>query len=50
MPEDELPISLLKITFINSDFSEFMSTLPSDATRINKTKAALPEAMKYYKN
>jgi predicted Zn-dependent protease len=28
---------------------EFMSTHPSDATRINKIKAALPEAMKYYK-
>lgn len=27
---------------------EFMSTHPSDATRINKIKAALPEAMKYY--
>jgi predicted Zn-dependent protease len=28
---------------------EFMSTHPSDATRINKIKAALPEAQKYYK-
>jgi predicted Zn-dependent protease len=28
---------------------EFMSTHPSDATRINKIKAALPEAMQYYK-
>jgi len=28
---------------------EFMSTHPSDATRINKIKAALPEAMTYYK-
>jgi predicted Zn-dependent protease len=28
---------------------EFMSTHPSDATRINKIKAALPEALKYYK-
>jgi len=27
---------------------EFMSTHPSDASRINKIKAALPEAMKYY--
>jgi predicted Zn-dependent protease len=27
---------------------EFMSTHPSDATRINKIKAALPEALKYY--
>jgi predicted Zn-dependent protease len=27
---------------------EFLSTHPSDATRINKIKAALPEAMKYY--
>jgi predicted Zn-dependent protease len=28
---------------------EFMSTHPSDATRIRKIKAALPEAMKYYR-
>jgi predicted Zn-dependent protease len=28
---------------------EFMSTHPSDATRINKIKTALPEALKYYK-
>jgi predicted Zn-dependent protease len=28
---------------------EFMSTHPSDATRINKIKAALPEIMPYYK-
>jgi predicted Zn-dependent protease len=28
---------------------EFMSTHPSDATRIAKIKAALPEAMQYYK-
>jgi predicted Zn-dependent protease len=28
---------------------EFMSTHPADATRIAKIKAALPEAMKYYK-
>jgi predicted Zn-dependent protease len=28
---------------------EFMSTHPSDATRIDKIKAALPEALKYYK-
>lgn len=28
---------------------EFLSTHPSDETRINKIKAALPEAMKYYK-
>jgi len=28
---------------------EFMSTHPSDATRINKIKAALPEALTYYK-
>lgn len=28
---------------------EFLSTHPSDATRINKIKAALPEALKYYK-
>jgi predicted Zn-dependent protease len=28
---------------------EFMSTHPSDATRISKIKAALPEALKYYK-
>jgi predicted Zn-dependent protease len=28
---------------------EFMSTHPSDASRINKIKAAMPEAMKYYK-
>lgn len=28
---------------------EFMSTHPSDATRINKIKQAIPEAMKYYK-
>ncbi len=28
---------------------EFMSTHPSDASRINKIKAALPEAMQYYK-
>jgi predicted Zn-dependent protease len=28
---------------------EFLSTHPSDATRIAKIKAALPEAMKYYK-
>jgi predicted Zn-dependent protease len=28
---------------------EFMSTHPSDATRINKIKAALPEALQYYK-
>lgn len=27
---------------------EFMSTHPSDASRINKIKAALPEALKYY--
>jgi predicted Zn-dependent protease len=27
---------------------EFLSTHPSDATRIKKIKAALPEAMKYY--
>lgn len=27
---------------------EFLSTHPSDATRINKIKAAIPEAMKYY--
>jgi len=27
---------------------EFMSTHPSDATRIDKIKAALPEALKYY--
>jgi predicted Zn-dependent protease len=27
---------------------EFLSTHPSDATRISKIKAALPEAMKYY--
>jgi predicted Zn-dependent protease len=27
---------------------EFLSTHPSDATRIRKIKAALPEAMKYY--
>lgn len=29
---------------------EFLSTHPSDASRINKIKAALPEAMKYYKH
>ncbi|MBK8884016.1 MAG: M48 family metallopeptidase [Bacteroidales bacterium] len=29
---------------------EFLSTHPSDATRINKVKSALPEAMKYYHN
>jgi predicted Zn-dependent protease len=28
---------------------EFLSTHPSDATRINKIKAAMPEAMEYYK-
>ena len=28
---------------------EFLSTHPSDATRINRIKAALPEAMTYYK-
>lgn len=28
---------------------EFMSTHPSDATRINKIKAAIPEALTYYK-
>ena len=28
---------------------EFMSTHPSDATRISQIQAALPEAMKYYK-
>ncbi len=28
---------------------EFMSTHPSDATRINKIKASIPEAMTYYK-
>jgi len=28
---------------------EFMSTHPSDATRINKIQAAIPEALKYYK-
>jgi predicted Zn-dependent protease len=28
---------------------EFMSTHPSDGTRINKIKAALPEALQYYK-
>jgi predicted Zn-dependent protease len=28
---------------------EFMSTHPSDATRINKIKEAMPEIMKYYK-
>jgi predicted Zn-dependent protease len=28
---------------------EFLSTHPSDATRINKIKAAIPEALKYYK-
>jgi predicted Zn-dependent protease len=28
---------------------EFLSTHPSDASRINKIKAAIPEAMKYYK-
>lgn len=28
---------------------EFMSTHPSDATRISKIKSELPEAMKYYK-
>jgi predicted Zn-dependent protease len=28
---------------------EFMSTHPSDATRISKIEAALPEALKYYK-
>lgn len=28
---------------------EFMSTHPSDARRINKIKAAMPEALKYYK-
>lgn len=27
---------------------EFLSTHPSDATRINRIKSALPEAMKYY--
>jgi predicted Zn-dependent protease len=27
---------------------EFLSTHPSDATRINKIKAAMPEVMKYY--
>ncbi len=29
---------------------EFMSTHPSDETRIKKIKAAIPEAMKYYKS
>jgi predicted Zn-dependent protease len=28
---------------------EFLSTHPSDETRINNMKAFLPEAMKYYK-
>ena len=28
---------------------EFLSTHPSDATRMQKIKAAMPEAMKYYK-
>lgn len=28
---------------------EFLSTHPSDASRINKIKAAIPDAMKYYK-
>lgn len=28
---------------------EFLSTHPSDATRISKVKSALPDAMKYYK-
>jgi len=28
---------------------EFLSTHPSDATRISKIKAAIPEAMKYYR-
>jgi predicted Zn-dependent protease len=29
---------------------EFMSTHPSDATRVAKIKAAMPEALKYYKH
>jgi predicted Zn-dependent protease len=29
---------------------EFLSTHPSDQTRINKIKAEIPEAMKYYQN
>ena len=29
--------------------AEFLSTHPSDATRINKIKEAMPEALKYYK-
>jgi len=27
---------------------EFLSTHPSDATRISRIKAAIPEALKYY--
>jgi predicted Zn-dependent protease len=33
----------------NSKVSEFMSTHPSDETRIAKVRQELPEALKYYK-
>jgi predicted Zn-dependent protease len=48
-PQTAIPFWERMSTLSGSKPPEFLSTHPSDATRIEKIKAALPEALKYYK-
>jgi len=48
-PQTAIPFWQRMAALGGSKPPEFLSTHPSDATRIDKIKAALPEAMKYYK-